>query len=185
MGPLQCGAAYGDFDSLAFGSDLESMGTSAKSERLGIGLEALGGPGDADQVWQVGHYGEHYYVDVPNSEESAYQACDRNVQIDPEFQHHLQKESETRDIIRFLALPEIILARQRRRQQPLLDFTKSKILTSHTYTKTCERELAQKEATQVEVKRKAELREATKETRQKEKEEQQLQIRAWKQARTA
>ena len=40
----------------------------------------------------------------------------------------------------------------------------------HTYTETCEGVLAQKEATQAEAKRKAELQEATKETRRKEKE---------------
>ena len=128
------------------------MGVGAGSERLGTGFETLGDPGNAGHIGQVGHTNVHYYVDVPNSEESAYAACNRNIQIDPEFQHHLQEESETGDISRFFALHEIISARQCRRQQPLLDFTKSKILTFHTYTETCERVLAQKEATQAEAK---------------------------------
>ena len=113
---------------------------------------------------EVMHTGVHYYVDVPNSEENAYQACDKNVEIDPGFHEHVQEECEAGDISTFLALSKIIPARQRRRQQPLLDFTKSRILTSRTYTKSCERVLAQKEATQAEAKRKADLREATKET---------------------
>ena len=93
------------------------------------------------------------------------------MQIDPGFQQHLQEESKAGDISRFLALCEIIPARQRRRQQPLLDFTKSKILTSHMYTETYERVLAQKEVTQAKAKRKAKLRETTKEIQRKEKEE--------------
>ena len=113
-------------------------------------------------------------VDIPNSKESAYQACDRNEPLDLGFQEHLQEGCEAGDINTFLALPEIIPTRQRRRQQPLLDFTKSKILTSHMYIESCEHVLAQKEATQAEAKRKAELREATKETRRREKEEHQV-----------
>ena len=67
--------------SAAAGRDLITMG--------------IGDPGDAGEVCEVVHNRVHYYVHVPNSEESAYQACDRNIQIDPEFQHHLQEEEET------------------------------------------------------------------------------------------
>ena len=76
----------------------------------------------------------HYYVDVPNAHESTYEACERNVGIDPAFHAQLQHENE-HDISTFLALPEKILARKRKRQQPLLDFTRSKILTSQAYTR--------------------------------------------------
>ena len=164
MGPLQYAPACKDSDCFGSDSDSDCLHTGDGSERVGADLETLGDAGDAAHVGQVGHTSVHYYVDVSNSEESAYAACDRNVQIDPEFHHHLQEEFEIGDISRFLALPEIIPTRQRRHQQPLLDFTKSKILTSHTYTETCERVLAPKEATQAKAKRKAELREATKET---------------------
>ena len=129
--------------------------------------------------------GVHYYVDVPNSEDTAYEAGDHDVPLEPGLDEHLQEEGEAGDISTFLALPEIIPTRERRRQQSLLDFTKSKILTSRTYTKACERLLAQKVATQAEAKRKAELREATKETRRREKEEHQLQVAARKAARNA
>ena len=146
----------GDFNSN--GLDIDPTGPRGASEEKGA-LDAPDTP-----FGQVVHTGMHFYVDVLNSEESAYLACDKNAQIDPGFQEHLQEECEAGDISTFLALPEIIPARQCRRQQPLLDFTKSKILTSHTYIESCECVLAQKEVTQAEAKRKAELREATKET---------------------
>ena len=131
------------------------------------------------------HTGVHYYVDVRNSDDSAHPPGDKNEEIDPGCHEHLQETCEPGDISTFLALPEIILARQRRRPQPLLDFTKSKILTSCTYTELCERLLAQKEATLAEAKRKANLREATKKTRRREKAEHELEVRARKEARSA
>ena len=178
MHAVQTDDDAGEFNSKGF--DIDPVGPEAVSEDEG----APDAP-SALPLGQVVHTSVHYYVDVSNNEESAYQACDRNVPLDPGFQEHLQEECEARDISTFLALPEIILARQRRRQQPLLDLTKSKILTSHTYTKSCERVLAQKEATQAEAKRKGELQKATKETRRREKEEHQLQVRARKEARSA
>ena len=57
----------------------------------------------------------HYYVDVPNAQESTYEACERNMSIDPTFHAQLQHENE-HDISTFLALPEIIPARKRKRQ---------------------------------------------------------------------
>ena len=54
----------------------------------------------------------HYYVDVPNTHESTYEACERNVGIDLA---QLQHENED-DISTFLALPEIIPARKRKQQ---------------------------------------------------------------------
>ena len=158
------GAGVVDSDgvgALGSGSNSESGRSGAGSDTGVVDLEEQGNVDDGTALCQ----GMHYYVDVPHSEESAYAACERNVQIDSEFHHHLQEESGTADISRFLALPEIIPARQRRRQQPLLDFTKSKILTSHAYIESYKRVLAQKEATQAEAKLKAEIREATKETR--------------------
>ena len=85
----------------------------------------------------------------------------------------------------FLALPEIIPPRKRKRQQPLLDFTKFKILTSRAYSEGCERVMAQREAPQTEAKRKAVEREANKETRRKEKEEWAEQVRIRKEDRAA
>ena len=63
----------------------------------------------------------------------------RHVSIDLAFHAHLQQHKEE-NISRFLALPEVISARKRKRQQPFLDFTRSKILTSTTYTQGCEDE---------------------------------------------
>ena len=127
----------------------------------------------------------HYYVAIRSSEESADPPGEANVDISPGCNDHLQQEGDHGDISTFLALPEIIPTRQRRRPQPLLDFTKSKILTSRMYTESCERLLAQKEATQAEAKRKAELQEATKETQRREKADHDLQVRARKEARNA
>lgn len=112
----------------------------------------------------------HYYVDILDAHESTYEASERNVRIDPEFEAHLQEEHEG-DIATFLALPEIIPAKKRQRQQPLLDFTRSKILTSATYSAGCERLLAQREAHATQGKWKKAEREATKEIMRKQKEE--------------
>ena len=84
----------------------------------------------------------------------------------------MHEEEEIGDISRLLGLPEIIPTRQCKCQQSLLDFTKSKILTSHAYIESCERVLVQKEKTQAEARCKAVERQTTKETRRKEKEEQ-------------
>ena len=174
-------AASGDSDGI---SSSTSDGLEADSARWGALSDVElaptpSPPGISEDL--VG--GVHYYVDVPNSEDTAYEACDKDALLQPGLEEHLQEEGEVGDISTFLALPEIIPARQRRRQQPLLDFTKSKILTSRTYTEACECLLAQKVATQAEAKRKAELREATKETRWREKDEHQLQVAARKEAR--
>jgi hypothetical protein len=67
-------------------------------------------------------YSRHYYVDVPNPEESNYGANEQHVSIDPAFRDQLQEESE-RDISELLALPELIPAKKRTRQQSLLDYT--------------------------------------------------------------
>ena len=67
----------------------------------------------------------YYYVDVPNAHKSTYEACERNVGIDPAFHAQLQQENE-HDISIFIALPKIIPVRKGKRQHPLLDFTRSK-----------------------------------------------------------
>ena len=126
----------------------------------------------------------HFYVDVPDADESTYPACDRSVGIDPGF-HAQLREDDNHDISSFLVLLELIPARKRKRQQPLLDFTRSKILTSEAYTEGCERLLAQREANQEQTRRRAADREATKEQCKKEKEEKHLQVQARKEARAA
>ena len=90
MYAVQSGAVCMDPDSLALGSDSDSVDVGAGSDILGTC-----DPGDVGHIGQVVHSGVHYYIDVSNSEESAYQTCDRNVQIDQEFQHYLQEEYET------------------------------------------------------------------------------------------
>ena len=126
----------------------------------------------------------HFYMDVPDAHERTYPVCDQSVGIDPGFQAQL-REDDDHDISSFLALPELISARKRKRQQPLLDFTRSKILISQAYTEGCERLLVQREAHQELARRKVADREATKEQRRKEKEEKDLQVRARKEARAA
>ena len=58
----------------------------------------------------------HYYVHFLNGDESTYLREDRNVEIDQQFHHQLQEREQAGDISTFLALPEIIPARQCRRQ---------------------------------------------------------------------
>jgi hypothetical protein len=79
----------------------------------------------------------------------------------------LQTRSEFSE---FLAFPELIPAKKRSMQQPLLDYTQSRILTSREYISRMEQVLAQKEATAAAAKRKKDEKEANKEQRKIEKE---------------
>ena len=112
----------------------------------------------------------HFYVDVPCTDESTVDVEDRHVPIDPAFHAHLQEQEEG-NISHFLALPEVIPMTKRKRAQPFMDFTKSRILTSADYTQRCEDVLAQRLAHEIEAKQKAQLKEANRETRLREKEE--------------
>ena len=114
----------------------------------------------------------HFYVDVPCADKSTYDALEWHVAIDPEFHAHLQEQEEN-NISQFLALSEVILTTKRKRAQPFMDFTKSKILMSAAYTQRCEDVLAQRLAHEVETKCKAALKEANRETRLRKKEERQ------------
>lgn len=87
----------------------------------------------------------HYYVDVPDPHESNYEACEQHVSIDPTFKEVLEKDNEG-DISQFLCLPELIPAKKRKRQQPLLDYTHSRILTSQDYMQGLEDLVAKKKA---------------------------------------
>ena len=62
----------------------------------------------------------HYYINVPHAKESTYNMHERDVPIDPEF--HADLEEHNNDISQFPAFPKVILARKRKRQQPLFDF---------------------------------------------------------------
>ena len=124
----------------------------------------------------------HYFVDVPHPEESTYDATEQNVQIDPALRAQLQVEHDE-DISHFLALPEIIPAKKRTRQQPLLDFTHSRILTSHDYMTAMEQVLSQREATAAEAKRKKTEKEATREQRKAAQEQLQIERRERAEAR--
>ena len=109
----------------------------------------------------------HYYVDMLHTHESNYDVEECHVTIHPAFHAHLQ-EHQDEDINKFLALLEVIPARKRKRQQPFLTFTKSKILTFVAYIQGCEEVLAQRLAHEAEAKKKA-AEEASKEVRAKEK----------------
>ena len=139
----------------------------------------LSSPGHDGNDWAL-----HYYVDIPDDDKSTYDTYNRSVGIDPSFHAQLREEYD-QDISTFLALPELISARKRKKQQPLLDFSRSKILTSEAYTEGCERLLAQREAHQEQARHKAADRDATKEQCRKEKEEKDLQVRARKEVRAA
>jgi hypothetical protein len=118
----------------------------------------------------------HYFVDVPNPKESTYEKDELHIQIDPALRAQLQTENEE-DISHFLALPEIILAKKRKRQQPLLDFTQSRILTSQDYITAMEQILEQREATAAVARRKKTEKEATREHRKAAKEQMDMEKR--------
>ena len=101
--------------------------------------QAFGAVGPSDRKPQS--HLTHFFVDVQHAEDSTYEIQECHVPIDPTFHAHLQDHQED-NISNFLALPEVILAMKRKRAQPLLDFSKSKILTSLAYTEACEQLLA-------------------------------------------
>ena len=109
-----------------------------------------------------------YYVSVHDADESTHEVQDMPVNIDPGFQTslHLQQQEQN-----FLPSRRSFLARNRKPQQPLLDFTKSKILTSEEYINACEQLLAKQQENEAAAKCKAEERAANKESRRREKEE--------------
>ena len=118
----------------------------------------------------------HFYVDIPRADDSTYDVQQHQIPIDPMFHAHLQEQEED-NISQFFALPEVIPATKRKRAQPFMDFTKSKILTSAEYTQRCEDELAQRLAHEAEAKQKAALKDTNRETRLREKEEHQREVR--------
>jgi hypothetical protein len=77
---------------------------------------------------------QHFYVDVHNSEESNYDRGEQHIAIDPGFLAEVQTSNDN-NILQYMSLPELIPAKKQKRQQPLLDFTQSIILTSKDYTK--------------------------------------------------
>ena len=125
----------------------------------------------------------HHYVDIPHAEENTYDMHEHNVPIDPQFDTDLEEHNN--DINQFLALLEVTPARKRNRQQPLLDFLKSKILTSLAYTQACKELLVQRTSRESEAKRKQAKKEANHESRLREKEEQQRQVHERAQVREA
>ena len=85
----------------------------------------------------------HYYVDVQNEEESDYSLNDQHIWIDPAFRAQIH-EGNKQNISNFLSLHEIIPAKKRSRQQPLLDYTSSIIWTSRDYIARLDRLLTRK-----------------------------------------
>jgi hypothetical protein len=113
-----------------------------------VGGVVLGDQGDDEEPAAIGaaHVSRHFYVDVQNPEESNYDRGEQHIAIDPGFRAEVQTSNDN-NIQQFLSLSELIPAKKRKRQQPLLDFTQSIILTSKDYSKGLEEILAKKEAT--------------------------------------
>ena len=81
----------------------------------------------------------HNYIDILHTNESKYDVKPMSPLSLPSI--HLQ-EHHKNIINQFLALSKVIHAWKRKQQQPLLDFTKSKIRTSTPYTQGCDEVLA-------------------------------------------
>lgn len=112
----------------------------------------------SEPVPVVVDYGEEHgrincYDDVLNPEDSTYNTDEQYIVIDLAFRAQLQVEHK-HDINHFLALLEIIPTKKKKRQQSFLDCTLSQILTSREYITKMEQLLAQKEAIDVEAKKK-------------------------------
>lgn len=71
---------------------------------------------------------------------------DQHITIDSEFRDELKRINDS-NIDEFFFLPELIPTKKEIKQQPLLDYTKSIILTSTYYIKILEELLAKKNAT--------------------------------------
>ena len=99
---------------------------------------------------------------MPHLENNTYDAIEQYVQIDLALRAQLQVENGE-DISHFKALPKIIPTKKKKRQQPLLDFTHSRIPTLQEYITAMEQVLSQCDATAIEVRRKKNGKKATKE----------------------
>jgi hypothetical protein len=152
-----------------WGEELQGAGVGERASR-----EARSSLDQGRSCSDVAECSRHFYVDVPNPEESNYDANDQYVAIDPAFRAQLQTGNEG-DISEFLAFPELIPAKKRKRQQPLPDYTHSRILTSREYITGLEQVLAQKEAAAAAARRKKEEKDATKEQKKMDKEQLQKQ----------
>ena len=95
----------------------------------------------------------YYYVDVQNEKENDYDLNNQHIIIDPEFHAHIHEENE-QNISNFLSLPEIIPTKKISMQQPLLDYTNSKILISKYYIIGLEELLARKKKPHLQLQRK-------------------------------
>ena len=124
--------------------------------------------GGSEASQQSGHHLRHYYVDVLNREDNNVESNDQHISIDPQFWAELDSRQEE-NISEFLRLPELIPAKKRRKQQPLLDYTQSRILTSRDYIRGLEEVLAKKEAVAAVAKKRKEDKKETKEQRKLEK----------------
>ena len=135
------------------GEDQQVQVRSGSSE-IGGSAANLGG---SDAPQQSTQHLRHYYVDVPNREDSNVDSNDQHVSIDPEFRAELDSRQEG-NISDFLRLPELIPAKKRRKQQPFLDYTQSLILTSGDYIRGLQEVLAKKEAVVAVVKQEKKIR---------------------------
>ena len=61
---------------------------------------------------------KHFYVDVPNPEESNYERGEQHIAIDPELLEEVQT-SNNNNIAQFLSLPELILAKKNAKDSSL------------------------------------------------------------------
>ncbi|KAG0572299.1 hypothetical protein KC19_VG082600 [Ceratodon purpureus] len=71
------------------------------------------------------------------------------------FNRPCRSNNKDQSFSSFLALPELIPAAKRRRQQPLVDFTKSRILTSEESVSVCEQLLKKRQENEEATKRRA------------------------------
>lgn len=156
-GALECGVAGVEFFSSAEGAGCGDS-SDADEEPLAGSAGVVGSGGSVGSRFaerDIQHHSttRHYYVDVPNPEESNYEANEQHVSIDPGFMEQLERGNES-NISQFLRLPELIPAKKRKRQQPLLDYTQSKILTSKDYIIGLEEVLAKRKPQQLQHRKK-------------------------------
>lgn len=127
------------------------LSDESEGEEFGRGEECVRGDHELNEepaAIRGINISKHFYVDVPNPEESNYERGKQHIAIDPKFLDEVQT-SNNNNIAQFLSLPELIPAKKRKRQQPLLDFTQSIILTSKVYSKGLEEILAQRKQLQL------------------------------------
>jgi hypothetical protein len=92
---------------------------------------------DVDNGFNIGTPYIQYYVNIPKEDQSEKPA-ERVVPPNSKLTTFEDIEEAEQNLLQFLTLPSTIPTRKRQKQQPLIDYTKSQIMTLESYISNME-----------------------------------------------